>query len=397
MAENRFNFTESRLEKVHLPPEGKRIVLYDAGSPLSQPGLCLIVTANGNKSFYVRKTHQGRPVRYHIGVFGEITLDTARDRAQKFLTALSEGNNLHAAKQRLKVGKTLREFYEVYLEKYAKPNKKSWKVEDYVFRAYVKPSLLDLKLSRITPEDIQLLRDTVLAKSGPNSMTKLISTLKCIYRYAEACGEFTGVPPTNGAKLILNKPRERFLNGDELTNFLKALELEPNKLYQDFFYVSLLTGARKSNVLAMRWNEIDFERSAWRIPETKNGHPVELPLVAEVVAILKERKRQANSVFVFPGTGATGHLADPKKAWAKILARPATFDPPQLALKDLHIHDLRRTLGSWQAILGTSLPIIGKSLGHKTSRATEIYSKLTLDPVRDSVTLATNKILGFRK
>ncbi len=56
---------------------------------------------------------------------------------------------------------------------------------------------------------------------------------------------------------------------------------------------------------------------------------------------------------------------------------------------DLHIHDLRRSLGSWQAITGASLPIIGKSLGHKSPDATMIYARLSLDPVRQSVNTAT--------
>ena len=60
---------------------------------------------------------------------------------------------------------------------------------------------------------------------------------------------------------------------------------------------------------------------------------------------------------------------------------------------DLRIHDLRRTLGSWQAATGASLPIIGKSLGHKSLAATQIYARLNLDPVRASVSKATDAML----
>ena len=56
------------------------------------------------------------------------------------------------------------------------------------------------------------------------------------------------------------------------------------------------------------------------------------------------------------------------------------------------MHDLRRTLGSWQALGGTSLQIIGKSLGHKSMKATEIYARLTTDPVRESVEKATQEM-----
>jgi integrase len=57
------------------------------------------------------------------------------------------------------------------------------------------------------------------------------------------------------------------------------------------------------------------------------------------------------------------------------------------------MHDLRRTLGSWQALGGSSLQIIGKSLGHKSMQSTEIYARLTTDPVRESVEKATQAMV----
>lgn len=62
-------------------------------------------------------------------------------------------------------------------------------------------------------------------------------------------------------------------------------------------------------------------------------------------------------------------------------------------MEDLRIHDLRRTLGSWQAKTGASLAIIGKSLNHKNQATTAIYARLDLDPVRASVEKATSAML----
>jgi integrase len=88
---------------------------------------------------------------------------------------------------------------------------------------------------------------------------------------------------------------------------------------------------------------------------------------------------------VFPGRGRSGHVMEPKSAWKRILKRAE--------LADLRLHDLRRTLGSWQAATGASLPIIGKSLGHNSLQATKIYAQLDLDPVRAAVTQATDAML----
>lgn len=60
-------------------------------------------------------------------------------------------------------------------------------------------------------------------------------------------------------------------------------------------------------------------------------------------------------------------------------------------LTNLQIHDLRRTNGSYQAIDGTSLTIIGKSLGHKSPQSTAIYARLSDDPVKESLSRAFDK------
>lgn len=149
--------------------------------------------------------------------------------------------------------------------------------------------------------------------------------------------------------------------------------------------LSILTGARKSNVTAMRWADIDFDRREWRIPDTKNGDPLIVQLPEVAMDVLTQR-RDNGSPWVFPSTGKSGHLESPKKGVQAILEKAG--------ITGLRIHDLRRTLGSWQAITGASLAIIGKSLGHKSVDATLIYARLSADPVRDSVERATNAIMA---
>ncbi len=64
-------------------------------------------------------------------------------------------------------------------------------------------------------------------------------------------------------------------------------------------------------------------------------------------------------------------------------------------IENLRLHDLRRTLGSYQAIAGSSLHIIGQSLGHKSPMATQVYARLSIDPVRDSMQRATDRMIDF--
>jgi integrase len=190
-------------------------------------------------------------------------------------------------------------------------------------------------------------------------------------------------------------------------------------------------------MLAMRWNQIEFAEGIWRIPETKNGTPQNVTLSPEALEILNVRTESAEGAFVFPGDGKSKHLVEPKKGWQRIfdrdeltqlaarvqdtgrkfivsdgetlsdalerarkLAKKMKIDCEGCRIDDLHIHDLRRTLGSWQAKQGASLAIIGKSLNHKSLQATAIYARLDLDPVRASVNTATAAMLeaaGIKK
>ena len=79
------------------------------------------------------------------------------------------------------------------------------------------------------------------------------------------------------------------------------------------------------------------------------------------------------------------------------LAKRLKIDTEGARLEDIRIHDLRRTMGSWQARTGASLVIIGKSLGHKSQQATAVYARLDLDPVRAAMETATSAMLEAAK
>ena len=212
-----------------------------------------------------------------------------------------------------------------------------------------------------------------------------------MFGYATEKKLFKGTNPAQGIKKFYENTRDRFLQSDELPAFFKSLAEEQNDTLRDYFLISLLTGARRSNVQEMQWSQIHLERGEWRIPITKNGDSQTVTLTHEVVEILRARQG-TNTTWVFPGTGVTGHLVEPKKSWKRVLERAG--------IANLRIHDLRRTLGSWQAKTGASLVIVGKSLNHKSPSTTAIYARLDLDPVRESVDRATGAMLvaaGLKK
>jgi integrase len=136
----------------------------------------------------------------------------------------------------------------------------------------------------------------------------------------------------------------------------------------------------------MRWDEVDWNLRQWRIPTTKTGNVVVVPLVPMAIETLQKLQAlNSGSEFVFPGR-CNGHISGVWHPWQRLLKRAG--------LEDLRLHDLRRSLASWQAIGGSSLPVIGKSLGHTSLAATTIYARLSFDPVRESVEKATAAMLA---
>jgi len=149
-----------------------------------------------------------------------------------------------------------------------------------------------------------------------------------------------------------------------------------------------LTGARRANLLAMGWEDVNLDTGLWRIPGevAKAGEVIVIPLVQQAVDILRRRLQSSGgSPWVFPAQSKSGHLIDPNAHWRRILKRAG--------LQDLRIHDLRRSLGSWQAITGAPLLTIGKSLGHSSIQSTMVYARLNTATVRESVERATAAML----
>ena len=203
------------------------------------------------------------------------------------------------------------------------------------------------------------------------------------------------LPMANPAAKIApfkEESRERRLHPDEMPKFFEALATEPNDTMRDYFLLSLLTGGRRANVMAMAWDQISMTDKLWTIPASasKNGKSMPVPLSAPAIGILHERASQYGMQgYVFPGPGKTGHIVEPKGAWKRLLQRAG--------LEDLRLHDLRRSLASFQIDQGVSLAVVGKVLGHQSQATTAIYARLGMDPQRDAVEKAGAAILTAGK
>ena len=252
--------------------------------------------------------------------------------------------------------------------------------------------------------------------------------------------------PENNQRFTFKDEKERGLiirittNGQKTFQLYKKHQGRPIRISLGLYPDMSIENARKSNVLQMRYEQIDWHNKTWRIPDTKNGEPLVLPLTAKAYELLENRRRQSNSLWVFPNVdNPQVHFQDPQKAWnrirktatieiwkqtqeierliATVQNRLATVDnygytvvklfatvqteaekqeiELPTGLMDIRLHDIRRTFGSYQALAGASLQIIGKSLGHKSMQLTQVYARLHNDPVKASMEKATDVMLGL--
>jgi integrase len=388
--EKRFRFSKQRVEALPTPAHG-RAEYRDTVTP----GLVLRVTANGAKSFSLFRRVDGQPTRVTLGTFPSVTVEQAQRRARELQGQIADGINPREAHRARREEATLGVLFAYWLE-HAKQRKRTWPEDERQYNAFLKP-WANRRLSSIKKADVQALFARIgrgylehvdgkpVQRGGIYAANRMLALLRAMFNKASDIGYVAG-NPTTGIKKFAEEKRDRFLHGDDLRVFFAALAADPNADLRDYFLVCLFAGARKSNVLAMRWEEIDFATGLWRIPMTKSGIPVVVPLVGPVMQLLEARRQAANgSPWVFPSPGKTGHLVEPKSGWKRIITRAG--------LSDVRPHDLRRSLGSWMAITGSGLPIVGKMLGHSQPTTTAIYARLSVDPVRAAAEAATTAML----
>ena len=379
-----FAFSEDRIRKLK-PPVGKDREYH---KDKTHPGLQVCITSAGTKTYYLVKRTDGRPTRHLLGPADELSVKQARDAAAAKAGKIATGENPQADRRQKREEPTLEKLHQhwmLYANAQKKPRSATEDKQNYNKHL---AGLAKRRLSTIKKSNVQALHSKIGTDCGIYAANRTLALLRAMFNKADELGH-RGDNPAKGIKMFKEVSRDRFLQPGELQAFFTALQAE-TALFRDFFTLALFVGARQSNMLAMRWADVDLEAGYWRIPETKAGMPVIVPLVAPALQILVTRQTTAKgSPWVFPGHKRGDHLHYPKASWTRIMAAAK--------LENLRPHDLRRSLGSWMAGNNVSLTIVGKVLGHKTPQATAVYARLALDPQRAAMEGATTAMLTAGK
>src|SRR6202049_440430 len=350
------------------------------------PGFGLRVYPSGAKAFLVTYRIGTRRRRVIVGPYGRYTVEEARKAAKKLLLAASDGKDLVEERENARKGETVADLCGRSLDVHL-PKKKatSARHDRRMLRVYVIPSLGKLKIVDVQRADIARLHHAL--RETPYEANRFLSLCSKLFNLAEQWSlRPDGSNPTHHVQRFREQKRQRFLSGEELARLGNALRAgrdnEPESALLAL-RVLILTGARLSEILTLRWSSVDVENGLLHLPDSKTG-PRAVPIGAPVLARLAAAPRERGNPYVCPGEKAGHHFVGLAPGWQRIRRRAG--------LEGVRLHDLRHTHASSAAGLGTSLQIIGALLGHSGPQTTARYAHLADSPVRAAANQVTNYI-----
>lgn len=377
-------------------------------------GFGLRVMPSGRKSYIVKyRVGGGRAAQQRkvtLGAHGVLTPVQAREKAKDILASARFGDD---AGRTLRPGgapvETVADLIDLWKAEAAHIDRRNGKARKPSsvagdigrIEAHVIPLLGKRQLRDLGRADLEKFRDQVASgrtaairktrprgvarvRGGKGTAARTIRVLSSVFAFAVERGIMPH-NPTAGVRLQPAERRERFLSGDELARLGKALAraeragAHPASIA--IIRLLALTGARRGEIVNLRWSEVDLERGFLFLTDSKTGKKA-IPLSAPAIEVLAGVARIEGEEWVFPASRGGGPWTGVSGDWATI--RTAAN------LEGVRLHDLRHTFASIGAAGGFGLPIIGAVLGHSQSSTTHRYAHLAADPVK----MAADRIAG---
>jgi integrase len=341
-----------------------------------------------------------------------VTPEEARQWAQEQLGRVAKGEDPSASRHAQRAELTLAQLVDRYLAEGPadKPAKKSssWTTDASNLKRHVVPLLGRKPLGALTAADVQRFqrdvtegktrldertkaRGRAIVSGGPGTAARATAVLAGMLAWAVRCG-LRADNPAKGVRLNKLSKRERFLSAAELARLgdgMARLEREgANRDALAIVRLLLLTGARRNEVVSLRWEHVDFERRALRLADSKTGAKI-VPLGAPALDVLARQPHRHGALWVFPSLNGDAPYSGLPAVWRRLAKATG--------LKGVRLHDLRHGFASVAVADGSSLYLVGKVLGHSQAATTARYAHLELDPVRTVADRTARKIAGALK
>jgi integrase len=357
--------------------ELKGIRLYDS----ELPGFFVTCFPSGRRSFGVRYNIGTSRRWITLGPFGPLTVETAREAARQVLSEATLGGDpaLDRKRKREEVMPTFEKWAADYLAECQRTRKRpdaiAWNLK------WAVAAWRNRRLDTIDPEDVSLL--FLSFRKTPIGANRFLATVKACFNDAVKKKLLRESPAAGIEGNRENPPRFRVLSDEELGQLWSAIEAEEDPHVRGAFRLLLETGARLSEVLGAKWENVDLEAPRWRLPDPKSGTSQMIVLADSTAEWLGKLPRVEDCPFVFPGIDPEKHRHDLKKPWERI--RKAAN------LGDATIHDIRRTFGKLVA-REAGLHMASAVLRHSDVRITaSTYAPMAEAEMR----VAVSKVLPF--
>jgi integrase len=342
------------------------------------PGFVLRVSPTSARTFGVRYYLGNSVKRFTLGDACVMSLADARDQGRRILAQVAmgadpQGEKVEARRRRegaLSFGELGQRFLRDNDARLRPNTRRQWRG---ILNREIVPALGVLAPEKVTRGHV---RDFVrkIAQDRPFMANRTFELVRRIFTWAVGEDLVPASPCVGLHKPTAEKPRERTLSSDEIRAVWATLEAE-NRI-GDALRLGFYTGARISEVLGLPFSEIDLSAQLWTIPpeRSKNGdaHPIPLPLAA--VSLLERLKAAADGEqFVFPGSSPDG---GPVRSIQRCMYRITTRSGVAF-----QFHDIRRTVATGLASLGTPDYVVEAVLGHTPQKLKRTYNRY--QPIRE--------------
>jgi len=384
-----------------LKAQEKRYIEWKDGGE----GLGIRVTPNGRKTFVFMYRFDGRPRMMSLGIYAEphkgepeesnnnkkgLSLADANEahaKARKLLEqGVDPGEKQVEANQESRSALTVKQLADEYIEKWAKPRKRSWTEDKRILDKDVLPAWKHRKARDITRRNVITLLDGIVERGSPIAANRTLAVTRKMFNFALSRDIIQATPCAAITAPAQEKQRDRILSTDEIKTFWQTLNrtgegdaenLQMSDSVRLALKLQLLTAQRKGEVITAKWADIDTEAGWWTIPamRSKNKLPHRVPLSQQAVAVLEQVKALGKkSDWVFPSPrGGKKPITSPAVDHALRNNRDI------FGLADFTPHDLRRTAASQMTAMGISRLVVSKILNHVESGITAVYDRHSYD------------------
>jgi integrase len=367
------------------PPASGEVKVWDT----ELRGFVVRVRASGRRWFAVEWMRERRTRRLSLGEFGPVTVEQARERARDLLGRVAHGEDPATERADERTAPTVADLARRYLEEHAGPKKKPASIEadERMLRLYVLPALRRRKVAAVGLKEISDLHHSLKAK--PVQANRVLALVSKMLNLAETWGlrPLHSNPCPRIARYRESK-RERFLSGAELRRLGEALSAVERDRSEDpaavlAIRLLLLTGARRDEILDLRWEDVDLATGTLNLPDSKTGKK-SIPLGPAAAEVLAAAPRLEGSRYVIPGRRLEGRFVGLQRPWARIRERAG--------LEGVRLHDLRHSFASVGVAANLGLPVLGAILGHRHPATTARYAHLDDDPRRAAAARISGEI-----